>query len=141
MALATSLSTFVEQSAYASFEHQLYLLDEDELTVENVRKLYEQMAEDYGFTYWGYDNREYVTLAHLYIAPVYMVSYVLSNDLSMQIYQAEEAASGTGKKLLEDNLDTEEVSLLSFAKSAGLTNPFTGGRVEQLRKTFEKVLG
>jgi len=139
MVLSGSLSIFVEQSAYASFEHQLYLLEDP--TVENVRALYARTAEDYGFGELSYDSREYITISHLYIAPVYMLSYVLSNDLAMQIYQAEDAASGAGKKLLEDNLDTEEATLLSFASAAGLTDPFAEGRVAQLRETFEKVLG
>ena len=139
MKLAGSLSTIVEQSAYASFEHQLYLLED--LSVENVRALYAKTVESYGFGEWGFDSREYITISHLYIAPLYMISYVLSNDLAMQIYEAEDAASGEGKKLLENNLATEEVTLLAFVKSAGLTNPFTEGRVAQLRKTFEKVLG
>ncbi|MBQ8769467.1 MAG: hypothetical protein IJZ15_07510 [Oscillospiraceae bacterium] len=139
MKLAGSLSTFVEQSAYANFEHQLYLLEEP--TVENVRALYAKNAEDYGFEAWRFDSREYVTISHLYIAPMYMVSYVLSNDLAMQIYQAEEAQAGSGKALLADNLATEEVSLTAFVKSAGFADPFAEGRVAQLRKTFEKVLG
>ena len=141
MKLAGSLSTFVEQSAYASFEHQLYLLEESELTLENVRALYTRTAENYGFDRWAVDGREYVTLTHLYVAPMYMISYVVSNDAAMQIYEAEDLESGSGRKLLEDNLNTEEMTLLSFVESAGLTDPFAKGRVAQLRKTFEKVLG
>jgi len=139
MKLAGSLSTFVEQSAYASFEHQLYLLEESELTVENVRALYIRTAEDYGLDKWGADGREYITLTHLYIAPMYMISYVVSNDVAMQIYQAEDAEPGNGRKLLEDNLATEEGALLSFVGSAGLRDPFEKGRVATLRKTFETV--
>lgn len=141
MMLAGSLTTFVEQAAYASFEHQLYLLDEAELTVDNVRDLYEKTGNAYGFDHWGIDSREYVTLKHFYIAPMYIISYVVSNDAAMQIYQAEDAASGAGLALLEDNLDTEEKTFLAFAKTAGLDDPFEKGRVAQLRKTFEKVLG
>ncbi len=139
MKIAASLSTFVEQSAYASFEHQLYLLEEEELTEENVRALYEKTAQAYGFEEWGLDAREYVTLTHLYIAPMYIISYVVSNDVAMQIYQAEQSESGSGRKLLEDNLDTREVTLLSFVKAAGLTDPFEKGRVATLRKTFEEA--
>lgn len=140
MKMASSLSVFVEQSAYAGFEHQLYLMDEDELTVENVRKLYAQTVEAYGFGKWEYDAREYIAIAHLYIAPVYMVSYVLSNDLAMQIYQAELSESGAGLQLLEDNLATEKITLTAFVQDAGFSDPFAEGRVAQLRKTFQKVL-
>lgn len=139
MTMANSLSTFVEQSAYSSFEHQLYLLED--VSVENIRALYEQTAQEYGFEMWNVDNREYIIIAHLYVAPVYMVSYVLSNDVAMQIYQAEDSASGSGRQLLENNLATEELSLLSFVSAAGLTDPFAEDRLIRLRETFEKVLG
>ena len=135
--LAGSLSIFVEQSAYASFEHQLYLMED--LTLENVRALYDQTAQDYGFGGWSYDCREYVSLSHLFVAPVYMISYVVSNDLAMQIYQAELAKSGDGRQLFENNLATEESSLMAFATTAGLADPFEKGRVAQLRETFEAV--
>lgn len=137
--MANSLSVFVEQSVYASFEHELYLMED--VTVDAVRDLYGDIAESYHLDELGYDNREYVGISHLYIAPMYMLSYVLSNDLAMQIYQAEEASSGAGKALLENNLATEEVTLMAFATSAGLKNPFEAGRVAQLRETFEKVFG
>ena len=137
MKMAGSLSVFVEQSAYASFEHKLYLLED--VTVENVRELYAETAEAYGFSRWNYDAREYINIAHLYIAPVYMVSYVVSNDVAMQIYQAEATEAGAGRKIMEENLATEEVTITAFVDAAGLTDPFTEGRVAQLRETFEKV--
>ncbi len=137
--LAGSLSTFVEQSAYAQFEHRLYQLEEP--TVENVRALYSEIVEGYGFGDLGYGNREYVAVSHLFVAPMYIVSYVVSNDLAMQIYQAEDAEAGAGKKLLEENLTTEALSIVSFAESAGLQDPFADDRVKSLRETFEKVLG
>jgi hypothetical protein len=139
MVLANSLSIFVEQAIYSNFEHQLYRMEDP--TVEKVRALYLDIAEDYGLGTMSVDSQEYVSIAHLYIAPVYMLSYVLSNDVAMQIYQAEEAASGAGKQLLENNLDTKAVTLMAFVGAAGLTDPFTEGRLAQLRETFEKVLG
>ena len=137
--LAGSLSTFVEQSALAQFEHQLYLLED--LSVESVRTLYTETMDDYGFGELLYDNREYISIPHLYTAPMYIVSYVLSNDLAMQIYEAEASASGEGKELLESNLTTEDLSILAFVQSSGLQDPFAEGRVEQLQEIFEKVLG
>lgn len=141
MKMADSLAVFVEQSIYASFEHQVYLLDEDELTVERVQSLFAQAGEDYGFNRYTWDARSYVLINHFFIAPVYIISYVVSNDAAMQIYQAECKKSGAGLKLLEDNLATQEATFLAFVESAGLQSPFVDGRVEQLRKTFADVLG
>ena len=141
MKMADSLAVFVEQSVYASFEHQVYLLEEEELTVENVQALYAQIGMDFGFGNFSWDSRSYVLINHFFIAPVYIISYVVSNDAAMQIYQAEDKQEGAGLKLLEDNLATQERTFLAFVKSAGLQPPFVDGRVEALRDTFEDVLG
>lgn len=141
MKMADSLAVFVEQSAYASFEHQVYRMDEKELTVENVQALFEQIGTDYGFTNFGWDSRSYVLINHFFIAPVYVISYVVSNDAAMQIYQAESKEKDAGLALFENNLATQEPTFLAFMESAGLQNPFAAGRVAQLRETFEKVLG
>ena len=139
MKLAGSLVIFVEQSAYANFEQRLYQLEEADLTVENVRALYAETVENYGFDQWNYDPREYITISHFYIAPMYIISYVVSNDVAMQIYQEEDAQAGNGRQLFEDSLGTEELTLLSFVESVGLADPFEKGRVAQLRQTFEKA--
>lgn len=138
--LADSLCTFVEQSAYASFEQQVYSLEGEELTVENVQALYEQVGTAYGFTSWNWDSRDYVMITHFFTNPMYIVSYVVSNDAALQIYQLEKAESGTGAKLFQDSLSTEEGYFLAFVEAAGLQNPFEKGRAAEIRKTMEAVL-
>lgn len=140
MKLANSLCTFVEQSAYASFEQQVYALEGDELTAENVQALYEQVGTAYGLASWGWDSRNYVLITHFFTNPLYIISYVVSNDAALQIYQLEQKASGTGAKLLQDHLTTQEAYFLAFVESAGLENPFEKGRAAKIRKTMENVL-
>lgn len=139
--MASSLCTFVEQSAYAAFEHQVYSLEGDDLTVENVRALYQQVFEDYGLAGYGRDCRDYVLVPHFYIVPMYVISYVVSNDAAMQIYQAELEETGAGLALWEDNLATMQQFFLAFMDEAGLESPFAEGRVQELRETFEEILG
>ena len=136
--MADSLCTFVEQAAYAAFEHSVYGLEGDELTAENVRALYVDTMNAYGVPASGL---EYVLVPHFYIAPMYVISYVVSNDAAMQIYQAELAEAGGGLALWEENLDTEESYFLAFLEEAGLDSPFEAGRVQELRVTFEEILG
>ena len=72
---------------------------------------------------------------------MYVVSYVVSNDAALQIYELEKASTGAGLELYENNLDTMEAGFLAFVESAGLSSPFVSGRVAQVRKTLEAVLG
>ena len=138
--MADSLSVFVEQAAYASFEQNVYQLTGEDLTVENVRAVFADAMDAFGLSIYGVDCRSYVQVPHFFIVPMYVISYVVSNDAAMQIYEKEIAESGSGLKVWEDNLTTLESGFLAFMEEAGLDSPFTEGRVAQLRKTFETVL-
>lgn len=138
--MVDSLGVYVEQSAYALFEQRLYSLKPEELTVENVHALYEQIGTDFGFTGWNWDSRDYIMLTHIYTDPMYLVSYVVSNDLALQIYQLELAEKGAGLGVYEQSLESEESYLLYFAETIGLESPFADGRLEAVRKTFQDAL-
>ena len=136
--LADSISTYVEQSAFATFEHRLYGLKDP--TVEDLYALYDEVAVTFGFESVGYDPREFVTIPHFYTNPMYIDSYVVSNDAAMQIYQLELEKSGAGLERFEDHLDTEELWFLSFLDSADLESPFAPGRLETVRDLFRAEL-
>lgn len=138
--MADSLSIYVEQAAFASFEQQLYRLSEAELTVENLYALYDAVAQSYGFDSVGYDRREFVDITHYYTNPLYIISYVVSNDAAMQLYQLEQTQTGAGLALFEDNLATQEYSFLAFLDSAGLESPFAPGRMQQAARTLTDAL-
>ena len=139
--MASCLTTYVEQAAYASFERQVYSLTGEQLTVENIQALYQTVGTAYGFDSWAWDSRDYVCVSHLFTSPMYVVSYVVSNDAALQLYQMEKAEKGTGLACYTSNLTTMEAYFLSFLKSAGLESPFAPGRLEEVRKTLEAVLG
>ena len=140
MKMVDSLRLFVEQSAYALFEHQVYALEGEELTAENVYALYEQVGKQFGFEIWGWDSRDFVLIDHFFSVPLYIISYVVSNDVAFQVYQLEQEETGRGLQLFEESLDTQQVSLLAFAQEAGLKSPFEPGRLQTVRKTLEECL-
>ena len=138
--LADSLCTYVEQAAYAWFEHQMYALSEEELTEEKAAQLFAQAMKRFGMDIWGIEGRDLVGVHHFYDAPMYVVSYVVSNDAALQLYQLEKQASGKGKELYQANLATMEWTFLSFVEAAGLQSPFDEGRIQSVRETFENAL-
>ena len=139
--MATCLTTYVEQAAYASFERQVYGLTGDQLTVENIQALYESIGRAYGFDSWAWDSRDYVCTSHFFTSPMYVVSYVVSNDAALQLYQMEKMEQGTGLACYTENLTTMQPYFLAFLEEAGLRSPFAPGRLEEVRKTLETVLG
>ena len=139
--MADCLALYVEQAAFAEFELEMYAIPEEELSVAALEELYDRVARDYGFESVGYDPREYVTVNHYYTSPMYIISYVVSNDAALQLYQLELSEKGAGMACLEKNLDTEESWFLGFLEEAGLESPFAPARLQEVRRTLEAVLG
>lgn len=134
--LANSLCIYVEQAAYALFEHQVYHLQGDELTVENVSALYQQVGEHFGFPVADWDPRDYVTVLHFFSDPLYVISYVVSNDIAMQFYQKELETPGAGLALYKHILTSQESYLLAFSREYGLANPLSPDRLQTVADLF-----
>lgn len=134
------LATYVEQAAYASFEYNAYMLPAEEVTAENILAVYEKTGKDYGFDSWNWDPRDLVAIPHFFIAPMYISSYVLSNDVALQVYQLELEETGAGVALLEAQLATQESYLLAFLEQAELESPFTEGRIQRVAQTIRSAL-
>ena len=138
--LADCLCLYVEQAALASFEQQVYRLEGQELTAENVQQLYADICQAYGISDENWDARSYVTIAHYYTNPMYIISYLVSNDAALQLYQLELAQKGAGVAALESNLATGHAQLLAFLQDAGLSSPFDTGRLTQVKELLQQVL-
>ena len=140
MKLADSLAVYVEQAAYASFEQRMYSLSGEELSVQALYDLYFRVAREYGLDYTGFDPREFVTINHFYTNPLYIISYVVSNDAAMQIYQLELETAGAGLELMEKSLYTQQYGFQDYLQEAGLESPFAPGRIQKVKQTFESLL-
>ena len=138
--MADSLFVYVEQAAYTSFEMQMYQLTGDDLTAENLMALYDRTAREFGFDAYGYEPWGFVQITHIYDDPMYLISYVVSNDAAMQLYQMEQDAPGSGAALYLDHLDADDAYLLTFLNKAGLQSPFDRDRIEKVRDTFLAIL-
>ena len=134
--LLDSLCIYVEQAAYASFEQQVYGLEGDALTVENVQALYEKVCADYGLE----GGWSYVFITHFFTEPMYVISYVVSNDAAMQLYQMEQESNGAGLTCLTSNLATTQPYFLAFLEEAGLESPFAHGRIQSVKETLQSAL-
>ena len=138
--LADCLCLYVEQAALASFEQQVYGLTEEELTAENVQSLYTEICQAYGVATEEWDSRSYVTITHYFTNPMYIISYVVSNDAALQLYQLELKQKGAGLACLESNLTTTQGWFLAFLEEAGLTSPFEPSRITDVKQLMQQML-
>ncbi len=134
--MVDSLCIFVEQAAYASFEQQVYSLTGEDLTVENVEALYDSVCTGFGLE----GGWRYVMIPHFFTEPMYVISYVVSNDAALQLYQMETVKPGSGLACMVENMTTMEPYFLAFMKEAGLKSPFEAGRILEVKETLETIL-
>ena len=137
--LADCLCTYVEQAAYADFEMEMYSLTGEELTAENLLALYGETLTSYGADVTDWDMRDLITVPHFYTNPMYIISYVVSNDAAFQLYQMELENPGTGVRCFENNLKTEQAYFLAFLEEAGLESPFD--RVDEVKTLMTERFG
>lgn len=133
-----SLGTYVEQAAYARFEQEMYLLPEP--TAEALCELFGQICQEYGMADEYFSPWNFITIPHFYTDPMYISSYILSNDAALQLYQLEQEQPGQGLALYQRSLDTQQPYFLAFLEEAGLESPFAPGRLEEVTETFRSVL-
>jgi oligoendopeptidase F len=135
--IADSVMVFLTQACYAEFEALAYSLPEEKLNAQGLNELFLECNNTYGLgsLYAGMESLlapGWIDVQHFFIAPYYVVSYCLSNDAALQIYQRE-LAEGTGLELYYELLTLPtESSLLQFLEDGGLVSPFTPGRMEDL---------
>ena len=88
-ALYAVLSGFMEDE----FQQRAYALKDP--TVEDLNRLYGQVAKDYGFDrMFGYEGREWTEIGHTFLFPFYYVSYGVSMLGAMSLAQRGGRAYG-----------------------------------------------
>ena len=142
---ADSVMVFLTQACYAEFEALAYELPEDKLTAQGLNDLFMECNRKYGISnlYMGMEDLlapGWVDVQHFFIAPFYVISYCVSNDTALQVYQRE-LASGDGLQLYYELLcQPTESSLLELTEAAGLDSPFTEGRIREIADFLEDQL-
>ena len=134
-----SVLVFLGQASYAEFEHLAYSLPEDKLNAEGLNELFLQVNSKYGvdLLYSGMEQLlapGWIDVQHFFIAPYYVISYVVSNDVALQIYQ-QELLESNGLDLYYDlMLQAADYTLLDLLEEANMVSPFEEGRVADLAR-------
>ena len=143
MKMLDTLEMYVEQASFAQFEHQIYSMDPNTLTVEDVNAVSLQTAKDYGYFSPGMEQIfacSWIDIVHFFEMPFYVITYPVSNDLALQIYELELEEAGAGLEKYQQMLPRESDSLLDIASDAGLKSPFAPGRIQQAAEDIRGIL-
>ncbi len=137
------LGTYIQQGMLARFEEIVYSVDPELLNAETLNFLCHACAEQFGIT--GYSDDEYCALlwcdaAHLYENPFYVISYPVSVDAAMQLYEAELESAGLGVEIYDAMLPFENMQLVEALEKAGFSSPFESGRLDAAANILREVL-
>ncbi len=141
--LCDCLLVFLAQGCYAEFEQKVYALPDEELTAENINALFWECNQKFGMGLPGMEDilaPGWIDIQHFFIAPCYVISYCVSNDAALQIYQ-NELDGGNGTELYRTLLSlSTDNTLLAMLEEAGMDSPFDPGRMEELAEFFDENL-
>lgn len=142
--VADSLLVFLSQACYAEFELRAYELPDEELNAQGLQALFGECNEKYGMSMAGLEDilsAGWIDVQHFFIAPMYVISYCISNDAALQIYQ-KELQDGSGleayRALMQNSAGNTVLALLD---EAGMESPFADGRIKELAAFFSEQLG
>lgn len=140
-------SVFQQQCAFAEFEHLLYELPEEEVTLENINALFLSTVDRFGISEEEDDTVRslfWVDIPHFFEQPCYVISYPVSGIVALQFYRLEQERAGDGVKKYNDMLSRESGNLLDTLEENDLGSPFERNVVRQaattLRLMAEKYL-
>ena len=141
--VSEALTVFLGQGAYAAFELAVYDLPDAELTAENINQLFLECNERFGMGFTGLEAiiaPGWIDIQHFLIAPFYVISYCISNDAALQIYQTE-AETGEGLALYRELLGlSADNTVLNLLDEAGMESPFAPGRIAELTDFLTEVM-
>lgn len=138
-----TMEMYVGQAAISEFESSVFRLPEEELTTENINRLYLESCADYGLCDESAEEvgLGWIDVSHLFESPFYVISYPITNDVAMQIYALEQESPGQGLEKFNAMLPRVYESMLPSVEEAGLSSPFEEGRMEEVLSCLEPALG
>lgn len=135
MKLLDTLDLYVQQTSFAEFESTVYSMDPDQLSAEVLNDLSLQLARDYGYcdeSRAKYYAMSWSDIAHFFEYPFYVMTYPVSNDIAMQIYELSQDGGTAGLNKYNELLSREYTGFLDNIEEAGFTSPFESGRVQRV---------
>ena len=139
-----TLDTFVQQSSFADFESRAHAIGPDALSAEKLNELALQMAQDYGYCTPGmeeYMQYVWMDITHLFEYPFYVISYPVSAEVAMQLYELELAEEGKGLEKYFEMMPRDYSTFMETVTGCALESPFAEGRMKALAEAIGVTLG
>ena len=140
--LLDTVDTYTGQAAYSAFERAVYELPESERTAERFNELCLECLRDYGQIDGDEETSAlwWTQVNHLFEMPFYVMSYCVSADAAMQIYQMALEDPDKAWDAYQTLLDDWDIPYADALADAGLESPMVPGHAAKARKTIEEQM-
>lgn len=142
-AVYAAADIYTTQCYITRFEHEVYALSADELTLDKINAIAYDCAKEFGLSdYADLYKMAWVEIHHVFEVPFYTISYVISNDVAMQVLDAELKAPGKGGvEAYLDVIDRDmDLSFIDETVDSGFESPFADGRAEKIAQLITDAL-
>ena len=139
-----ALNTFIQQCAFAEFESMAHALPPEELNAQKLNELALKSAKDFGMCPDGleiYYQYYWMDITHFFEYPFYVISYPVSLDIAMQLYDLELEEEGKGLAKYFEILPRDYDTFLETVENGGLTSPFTEGGIRSVAAAIAETIG
>ncbi|MGI6152640.1 MAG: M3 family metallopeptidase [Christensenellaceae bacterium] len=132
-----------EQLYYTSMEMQLYQMDADQLTVEQVNEIAEQELDRFGISYFDpeLERLDWVATPHIFESPFYTASYVTSASAALELWEISIADEQQAVDIYMELMDNKfDYPFLENLEHSGLADPFAEKRMREIAQIAERYL-
>ena len=138
--LYTAAEIYTVQSFISSFESKIYTLSPDEIDLNKLNSIAYECAEKFGLSAMSELYRyAWIDITHIFEAPFYTVSYIIANDVALQVLEAELNSPGKGgvdafvKVITRD----DDLTFVEQLADSGFKSPFNSERVRKIASMLE----
>ncbi len=136
-----TLDIFASQSMYHKFEHMVYLLPEEQLSIDTLSAIALQVEKEFGSEEGQFEDM-WPMITHFFIQPFYVISYVTSSAVSLQMYEKELENKGSGIESYMNFINAYDPaqSFRNSVEQLGLKLPFTDEGLASVKSAIYKMI-
>ena len=141
--LYSTLEMYVSAVFVHEFETEVYALKADEVTLEKINSIAKNIALRLGLNEKAAESlsKSWFEYQHICFSPLYYSAYTISNDVALQVLEAEleNPLKGGVEAYMSIISRDPSKTFVENIEAAGFESPFDSGRVSKIAKLMDSI--
>ncbi len=136
------VDSVLEGCLYDEFQRNVYLLDEDEVTVEKINAIFTEVGNEYynGYYAKGMGDTFWTMISHNFESPLYYISYAVSVVPALEVWEiAQEDFDEARETYMEIVRAGESNGYKETLEEIGVGTPFDGETIPKIAEMITKI--